>query len=61
MSEIKDKTDISVQNKHFEVIDTQTKEDLLNNRKAQTPNRATKQWVSCLNDFLTEHKWTQWI
>ena len=45
---------ISTKSKSFDTINESTKESLLENRKAQNTNRATKQWVSCLNDFLKE-------
>ena len=31
--------------KRFDSLDNDTKEELLENRKAQNTNRATKQWV----------------
>ena len=40
--------------KRFVSLDECTKQELLENRKAQNTNRATKQWVSCLNEFLKE-------
>ena len=54
MSEPQDVLDISAPNKRFEVVDETTKEELLKNRKAYNTNRATKQWIACLNDFLNE-------
>ena len=43
---------ISDEDSRFEVVKTQQKENLLLNRKAQSTNRATKQWVKCLNEYL---------
>ena len=54
MTDLSDKTQFSIENRHCNVIDEATKEDLLQNRKAQNTNRATKQWISCLNEFLCE-------
>ena len=42
------------QNKCFDVLDETTKDNLLQNRKALNTNRATKQWVDCLNQYLHE-------
>ena len=38
----------------FDVLDNSAKETLLENRKALNTNRATKQWIACLNDYLSE-------
>ena len=38
----------------FEILDGETKETLLENRKAYNTNRATKQLILSLNDFLSE-------
>ena len=42
------------QKRRFDVVDESTKQTLLENRKALNTNRATKQWILCLNDFLKE-------
>ena len=44
------------QNSRFDHLDDETKEHLLNNRKAENTNIATKQWVKCLNEFLASKK-----
>ena len=43
-----------MQKKRFNIVDDLTKEDKLENRKALNTNRAMKQWVLCLNDYLKE-------
>ena len=54
MTEINDENVTFEEINRFETLDEATKEELLQNRKALNTNRATKQWVSCLNAYLNE-------
>ena len=54
MTDLHEFNDISTTSARFDIVDDEQKEHLLENRKAQNTNRATKQWISCLNDFLNE-------
>ena len=54
MSELNSEKATFKQSSRFEIIDQATKENLLENRKALNTNRATKQWILCLNDYLHE-------
>ena len=47
---------ISEENSRFAVVESEYKESLLINRKATSTNRATKQWVKCLKDYLEERR-----
>ena len=49
-------SDVFSESNRFDDLDDDTKENLLKNRKALNTNRATKQWVQCLNAYLTERK-----
>ena len=41
-------------NLRFEEVDEETKQHMLANRKAVNTNKATKQWIDCLESFLKE-------
>ena len=44
----------NISKSRFHIVDDDTKNELLQNSKALNTNRATKQWVLCLIDFLKE-------
>ena len=54
MAQQSDNFRVLPQNNRFDDLDNETKENLLINRKAVNTNRATKQWVQCLNAYLQE-------
>ena len=54
MTEIIEEKEELNANTRFDVVDDETKKTLLDNRKALNTNRATKQWISCLNEYLVE-------
>ena len=56
MTELEENLAISKPKSQFKIVDNTTNEELLLNRKALNMNRATKQWVLCLNDFLKERQ-----
>ena len=46
--------DLSSKTKCSDILSDKDREELLLNRKAQSTNRATRQWVQALKDYMAE-------